>query len=72
MSLASDTVQSVKSGIGTSAPRPDAQDKVQGEFIFSSDLSSDGMLWGQTLRSPHASAKILSIDISEALSLIHI
>ena len=69
MSLASDTVQSVKSGIGTSAPRPDAQDKVQGEFIFSSDLSSDGMLWGQTLRSPHASAKILSIDISEALTI---
>ena len=69
MSLASDTVQSVKSGIGTSAPRPDAQDKVQGDFIFSSDLSSDGMLWGQTLRSPHASAKILSIDISEALTI---
>ena len=37
-----------------------------GEFEFSSDMSLHGMLWGATLRSLHPSAKIWSIDVSEA------
>ena len=36
--------------------------------MFSSDLSAAGMLWGHTLRSPHAHARVLSIDIAEAVS----
>ena len=39
-----------------------------GEFAYSSDLVDAGMLWGQTLRSPHAHALIHSIDISQALA----
>jgi xanthine dehydrogenase D subunit len=35
--------------------------------MFSSDLHVDGMLWGATLRSPHASARIVEIDIGPAL-----
>jgi xanthine dehydrogenase D subunit len=52
--------------IGTSTTRPDGTAKVQGSFEFSSDLSADGCLWGATLRSPHPSARIRSIDVSGA------
>jgi xanthine dehydrogenase D subunit len=52
--------------IGTSPIRPDGVAKVQGSFEFSSDLSADGCLWGATLRSPHPSARIRSIDLSGA------
>ena len=56
-------------GVGVSAARPDGKEKVKGNFLFSNDLSSEDMLWGQTLRSPHASAKIKGIDFSHALSI---
>ena len=58
-----------KSGVGVSAQRPDAVPKATGKFSFSSDLSSHNMLWGQTLRSPLPSARIKSIDFSEALAI---
>ena len=56
-------------GVGVSAARPDGKEKVKGNFLFSNDLSSEDMLWGQTLRSPHASAKIKGIDFSHALTI---
>ena len=56
-------------GVGVSAARPDGKEKVKGHFLFSNDLSSEDMLWGQTLRSPHASAKIKGIDFSHALTI---
>ncbi|KAA8880427.1 molybdopterin-dependent oxidoreductase [Nocardia colli] len=49
--------------------RPDGTLKVKGEFAYASDLWMDGMLWGATLRSPHPRARIVSIDISQALAL---
>jgi CO/xanthine dehydrogenase Mo-binding subunit len=49
--------------------RPDAPPKVQGQFAYASDLQAPGMLWGHTLRSPHAHARILSVDIAEALTM---
>lgn len=52
--------------LGTSPPRPDGVDKVQGTYAFSSDISADGCLFGATLRSPHPSARIVSIDLSAA------
>ena len=55
-------------GIGGSPLRPDGTLKVKGEFAYSSDLWHEDMLWGMALRSPHAHANILSIDISEALT----
>ena len=58
-----------KSGIGISAQRPDAVPKATGEFPFSSDLCSQNMLWGKTLRSPYPSARIRNIDFSDALSI---
>ena len=56
-------------GVGEAAPRHDATPKVTGEFAYSSDLSAAGMLWGVTVRSPHAHARIMSIDVSEALGM---
>ncbi|MFG3442796.1 molybdopterin cofactor-binding domain-containing protein [Nonomuraea sp. NPDC047897] len=56
-------------GVGASARRPDATLKVTGEFAYASDLWLDGMVWGVTLRSPHPSAWIRSIDIGPALAV---
>jgi CO/xanthine dehydrogenase Mo-binding subunit len=55
--------------IGELVPRADGVPKVTGEFAYSSDLNAAGMLWGHTLRSPHAHARILGIDVSEALTV---
>jgi xanthine dehydrogenase D subunit len=52
--------------LGDSPVRPDGVAKVQGTFAFSGDLTADGFLWGATLRSPHPSARIVSIDVSPA------
>jgi CO/xanthine dehydrogenase Mo-binding subunit len=49
--------------------RADAVPKTTGEFAYSSDLNAPGMLWGHTLRSPHAHARIIGIDISQAVSM---
>jgi xanthine dehydrogenase D subunit len=64
------TVSTVAGGrVGESARRPDGGLKVAGEFAFSSDLWADNMLWGATLRSPHPRARILRVDLTEALKL---
>ena len=55
--------------LGTNAHRPDGVAKVQGGFAFSSDMWSENMLWGATLRSPHPYAKIIAIDDSAALAI---
>jgi CO/xanthine dehydrogenase Mo-binding subunit len=55
--------------IGESVRRVDAIPKVTGEFAYSSDLFDAGMLWGHTLRSPHAHALIRSIDVSQAVAM---
>ena len=67
MSVAARTLRTGRAT--TAAGRADAIPKVTGEFAYSSDLHAAGMLWGQTVRSPHAHARILAIDVSEALSL---
>jgi CO/xanthine dehydrogenase Mo-binding subunit len=54
--------------VGELVPRADAPPKVQGAFAYASDLSMPGMLWGHTLRSPHAHARIVAVDITDALS----
>jgi CO/xanthine dehydrogenase Mo-binding subunit len=55
--------------IGERVRRPDATPKTTGEFQYASDLQAAGMLWGHTLRSPHAHARIRSIDIADALGV---
>ena len=53
--------------IGESVPRADGVPKTTGQFAYASDLWAAGMLWGHTVRSPHAHARIVEIDISQAL-----
>jgi CO/xanthine dehydrogenase Mo-binding subunit len=55
--------------VGESVPRHDGVPKVTGEFAYSSDLHAAGMLYGHTLRSPHAHARVRGIDVSAALGL---
>ncbi len=55
--------------IGERVLRDDAVPKVTGAFEFASDLSAPGMLWGDTLRSPHPHARIASVDLAPALAL---
>jgi CO/xanthine dehydrogenase Mo-binding subunit len=52
--------------VGESVRRVDAVPKVAGEFAYASDLHAAGMLWGHTVRSPHAHARILGIDTTRA------
>ena len=52
--------------IGTRPVRPDGLDKVTGRAKYGADINLPGMLYGRVLRSPHAHARILSIDTSKA------
>jgi CO/xanthine dehydrogenase Mo-binding subunit len=66
----STTTATLRRGVAVpAARRADAVPKVAGEFAYSSDLHAAGMLWGQTVRSPHAHARIVEIDVSEALAM---
>jgi CO/xanthine dehydrogenase Mo-binding subunit len=55
--------------VGETVRRADAIPKVTGEFAYASDLFAADMLWGQTLRSPHAHARLLWIDFADALAV---
>ncbi|MCA9095651.1 MAG: xanthine dehydrogenase family protein molybdopterin-binding subunit, partial [Planctomycetaceae bacterium] len=55
--------------IGTRPIRHDGADKVTGRAQYGGDLRLTGMLFGYILRSPHAHAKIKSIDITKATAL---
>ena len=59
----------IAGGVGESPLRPDGVPKLTGEFGYASDLVADEMLWGATTRSPHAHARIVSIDIAPALAI---
>jgi CO/xanthine dehydrogenase Mo-binding subunit len=52
--------------IGTRPVRHDGVDKVTGRAAYGADLNLPGMLHGAVLRSPHAHARIVSIDTSAA------
>ena len=52
--------------IGTRPIRHDGVDKVTGRAAFGADFSLPGMLYGAVVRSPHAHARLVSIDTSAA------
>jgi xanthine dehydrogenase YagR molybdenum-binding subunit len=52
--------------IGKSISRVDGPDKVSGRAKYTYDLHRPGMLYGKVVRSPHAHAKVVSIDTSAA------
>ena len=55
--------------IGTRPVRPDGVDKVTGRAQFGADLNLPNMIYGKVLRSPHAHARILKVDLSGALAM---
>jgi xanthine dehydrogenase molybdenum-binding subunit len=55
--------------IGTRPVRPDGVDKVTGRAIYGADVQLPRMLHGRVLRSPHAHARIKSIDTRKAEAL---
>ena len=52
--------------VGTRPIRHDGYDKVTGKAIYGADIKLPGLIWGSVARSPHAHAKIISIDTTEA------
>jgi len=55
--------------VGSRPVRPDGVPKVTGLARYGSDFTLPGMLWAKVLRSPHAHARIRSIDATKALAL---
>ena len=55
--------------VGTRPIRHDGIDKVIGAAKYGADIQLSGMLHGKVLRSPHAHARIRSIDTSKAEAL---
>src|ERR1700752_816407 len=55
--------------VGTRPVRPDGVDKVTGRANFGADMVMPGMLWGKVKRSPHAHARIVSINTDKAMAL---
>jgi CO/xanthine dehydrogenase Mo-binding subunit len=66
--IVSDSVKRFK-WVGTRPIRPDGVPKVTGRALYGADLKLPGMLYGKVLRSPHAHARIRSIDTSKAEAL---
>ncbi len=55
--------------VGTRPIRHDGADKVTGRALYGGDFNAAGLLHGAVLRSPHAHARIRSIDTSKASAL---
>ena len=55
--------------VGTRPIRPDGVPKVTGTAQYGADMVMPGMLTGRILRSPHAHARIRSIDTAKAAAL---
>src|SRR5437016_12968455 len=55
--------------VGTRPIRPDGVPKVTGRALYAADYTMAGALIGKILRSPHAHARIRSIDTSKAAAL---
>jgi len=55
--------------VGNSPIRHDGLDKVTGRAVYGGDVKVPGLIWGDVIRSPHAHARIKSIDTSAAESM---
>ncbi|HEY1609924.1 MAG TPA: xanthine dehydrogenase family protein molybdopterin-binding subunit [Paraburkholderia sp.] len=61
--------QRTHDGIGQPVPRREDQRLIQGQGCFSNDLHLPGEAHAYFVRSPHAHARLVSIDASAALAL---
>ncbi len=55
--------------VGKPEPKVDALALVKGKPVFTDDVELRGLLYARVLRSPHAHARIVAIDDSEARAL---
>ena len=55
--------------LGKRISRIDGRDKAMGRAKYASDLNKPGLLFGALLTSPHAHAKVVSVDTSAAKSI---
>jgi selenium-dependent xanthine dehydrogenase len=69
MELKTTNDTSLAGNVGTSYPKYEAYEMAVGKRLFVNDLKFDGMLHGALLFSDHPKAKILNLDISDALKL---
>jgi CO/xanthine dehydrogenase Mo-binding subunit len=55
--------------VGARLPRYDGLNHVTGKSVYVDDVRVPNMLWAKALRSPHHSARIVSVDTSKAESM---
>ncbi|MCX6094947.1 MAG: xanthine dehydrogenase family protein molybdopterin-binding subunit, partial [Candidatus Bipolaricaulota bacterium] len=55
--------------VGKPVPRDDAVEKVTGSARYTHDLALPGMLHAALVTSPHASARIVRVDVAHAAAL---
>ena len=67
--MVTDTTKGKYNVIGTRPIRHDGYDKVTGRAIYGADITLPGLLQGAILRSPHAHARIKSINTSAAAAM---
>src|SRR5258706_2500433 len=53
--------------VGSSVKRLDGPEKVTGRAKYTFDINRPGMIYGKMVRSPHPHARIVAIDLSDAL-----
>src|SRR5438105_14561718 len=54
--------------VGKRLRRADSPERLTGQVRYTGDLVLPGLLYGRLVRSPYASARIVSIDRSEAMA----
>jgi putative selenate reductase molybdopterin-binding subunit len=55
--------------VGKNVTKVDAFKLAEGQPVFTDDYTRPGMLFAKVLRSPHAHARIVDVDVSQALAL---
>jgi CO/xanthine dehydrogenase Mo-binding subunit len=65
----SDPNQAARTFLAGDEARIDGKIKVNGEAVYTADLSREGMLWAAFAESPYPRAKIVAIDTSAALAV---
>lgn len=58
-----------RKAVGSSMTRLDGYDKVTGRAKYTYDINLPGLLHGRILRSPHAKARVVSIDLGPAKAI---
>lgn len=62
-----ETAASTTRVVGQGVKRVDSPERVTGKAIYGADHATPGTLFAKVVRSPHANARIVSIDIGDAL-----